>query len=272
MQNFSSSPYEILKSLRRNFSLIKTLTKREVLSRYKGSVFGIFWSFFNPVLMLFVYTFVFSVVLKVRWDNGSDSKIEFALLIFLGLLVFNFFSECIIRAPSLILNNPNYVKKIIFPLEILPWVSIGNSLFHFLIGISIWIFAYCIFIGFPQLTILFFPFILLPLIFLIIGLSWLLASMSLFLRDISHIIAVIVNILMFGSPIFYSTSLLPDRLQFIFSINPLAQSIGAMRDILYWGVLPNYLPYLIYLFFSVVIAYFGFAWFQVTRKDFADVI
>ncbi|MCQ9136614.1 ABC transporter permease, partial [Streptomyces sp. IBSBF 2807] len=115
------------------------MIKREVIGRYKGSFLGIFWSFFNPVLMLAVYTFVFSVVFKARWTGGTDSKTEFALVLFGGLMVFNLFAECVNRAPGVILANANYVKKVVFPLEILPWVNLGSAMFHFLVSLSVWL-------------------------------------------------------------------------------------------------------------------------------------
>ena len=128
MQHFSIAPIEMVASLWRNRYLIKTSIQREVVGRYRGSLLGILWSFFNPIFMLAVYTFVFSVVFKARWHAGSDSKTEFALILFAGLMVFNLFAECVNRAPGLILSNTNYVKKVIFPLEILPWVSFGRCI------------------------------------------------------------------------------------------------------------------------------------------------
>jgi len=114
MQHFSISPKALVKSLVANRHLILSMTKREVIGRYKGSMIGIFWSFINPVFMLLVYTFVFSVVFQARWSVGSDSKTEFALVLFAGLIVFNLFSECITKSPDLILRNVNYVKKVVF--------------------------------------------------------------------------------------------------------------------------------------------------------------
>ena len=134
MHYFSANPREAFMSFWRNRLLISNLVYREVVGRYKGSVLGILWSFVNPVFMLAVYTFVFSVVFKARWNAGSDSKTEFALVLFAGLIVFNLFSECVLRAPTLILSNVNYVKKVVFPLEILSWVNVGGALFHFFVS------------------------------------------------------------------------------------------------------------------------------------------
>ncbi len=164
MRAFSISPGELIASVVRNRALIAALVKREVIGRYRGSMLGILWSFFNPVFMLAVYTFVFSVVFKARWGAGSDSKTEFALVLFTGMLVFGLFSECVTRAPGLILANANYVKKVIFPLEILPWVALGSSVFHMLISLGVWLLFYVPLFGVPGITALLFPVVLLPLV------------------------------------------------------------------------------------------------------------
>jgi lipopolysaccharide transport system permease protein len=147
MQRNSGSPIALASSLWNHRGLIKTLVKRDVLGRYKGSFLGIIWSFFNPVFMLLVYTFMFSVVFKSRWPGGSESKTQFAIILFAGLMVFNLFAEVINRAPSLILANTNYVKKVIFPLEILPVVALGAALFHFFISMIVWLLFCLIFLG-----------------------------------------------------------------------------------------------------------------------------
>lgn len=272
MQNFSSSPKEMLASIWRNQELITTLVKREVLGRYRGSIIGILWSFFNPVLMLMIYTFVFSVVFKARWSGGSDSKTEFALVLFAGLIVFNLVSECINRSPSLILGNMNYVKKVIFPLEILPVVSLGAALFHALISLVVWMAAYCIFFGLPHSTVLLTPLIILPLLFFILGLSWALASLGVYIRDISQFVGMAMTVLMFLSPIFYPITAIPERYQFFIRLNPISPAIEEMRQVLYWGEVPNLEIWLVYLLASLAISFLGFTWFQKTRKGFADVL
>lgn len=133
MQNFSASPREMFASLYRNRNLVLALVKREVVGRYRGSFMGLIWSFLNPVFMLAVYTFVFSFVFKARWSVGSDSKAEFALVLFSGLIVFNIFAECVNKAPGLIVSNVNYVKKVVFPLEVLPWVALVHHCFMLLL-------------------------------------------------------------------------------------------------------------------------------------------
>ncbi len=262
----------MLVSFWRNRKLIKTLIKREVIGRYRGSVMGMMWSFFNPILMLAVYTFVFSVVFKARWSAGSDSKTEFALVLFAGLLVFNLFSECLNRSPTLILANANYVKKVVFPLEILPWVTLGAAMFHMSISFLVWIIFYIIFFGQPHITLLFFPVILIPLVLTTMGLSWLLASLGVYLRDVAQIIGLVTTTLMFLSPLFYPLSSLPENYQKMLQLNPLTIILEQARAALIWGQVPEPMSLGLSILIALIISWIGFAWFQKTRKGFADVL
>jgi lipopolysaccharide transport system permease protein len=272
MQNFSAAPRELAASLWRNRGLIKASIKREVQSRYRGSVMGMFWSLLNPLFMLMVYTFVFSVVFKARWSSGSDSKTEFALVLFAGLLLFNLFAECINRAPSLIVGNQNYVKKVVYPLEILPWISLGAALFQTLVSIGVWFAAYLIFFGMPHATIVLLPLVLLPFCLFIMGLSWALASLGVYLRDIGQFVGILTTMLLFISPIFFPASALPEAYRTVLYFNPLTPVIEQARNVLFWGKLPDFGMLGVYLVATSVIAWLGFAWFQKTRKGFADVL
>lgn len=272
MRAFSISPGELIASVVRNRALIAALVKREVIGRYRGSMLGILWSFFNPVFMLAVYTFVFSVVFKARWGAGSDSKTEFALVLFTGMLVFGLFSECVTRAPGLILANANYVKKVIFPLEILPWVALGSSIFHMLISLGVWLLFYVPLFGVPGITALLFPVVMLPLVLLTLGLSWFLSSLGVYLRDVSQLIGILTTALMFLSPIFFPVTALPEEFRPLLNLNPLTPAIESARDVLIWGREPDWALLGASLAASTLVAWLGFAWFQKTRKGFADVI
>lgn len=272
MQHFSTSPAKILTTLWCNRSLVLMMIQREVMGRYRGSLMGILWSFFNPIFMLAVFTFVFSVVFKARWSTGSESKTEFALILFAGLIIFNLFSECINRAPTLIISNANYVKKVIFPLEILPWVTLGSVLFHAAISLAVWLIAYTIFFGLPHITVLLFPIIILPLLLFILGLTWALASLGVYLRDVTQVIGIVTTVLMFLSPIFYPISAIPKEYQPLLLLNPLAPTIEQAREILFWGRTPDWFIFSALLAGAMLIAWLGFAWFQKTRKGFADVL
>lgn len=268
----SISPRALLRSLRVHRDLMHNLIRREVVGRYRGSVLGLLWSFFNPVLMLATYTFVFSVVFKARWLAGSDSRTEFALVLFAGLMLYNFFAECVTRAPGVILTNTNYVKKVVFPLEILPVVIMGSAFFHFLVSLLVWLIFYLIFFGLPPpsgvlLVILLFPFILMTL-----GLSWFLASIGVYLRDVSQVITLATSALMFLSPIFYPITALPEDYRWLLQINPLTFIIEQARDVMIWGNGPDWSGLALYTLLAAMIAWGGFAWFQKTRKGFADVL
>jgi len=272
MRSFSSSPLEVPRSFWRNRGLIWALTKREVLGRYRGSVMGILWSFFNPLFMLAIYTFVFSTVFKARWAGGSDSKTEFALLLFAGMLVFSIFSECVTRAPTLILSNPNYVKKVVFPLEILPIVNLGAALFHLCVSLMVWLLFYIVAYGWPQPEILLLPVALFPFIVFVLGLSWFLAALGVYLRDISQFVGVAVTALMFMSPIFYPLSALPDGFRELVALSPISAAVDQARNLMFWGQGIAWASWSVYALVSLVIGWMGFAWFQSTRRGFADVI
>ena len=234
----------LARSLWHNRQLILQMTKREVVGRYKGSVMGLAWSFFNPLLMLIVYTFVFSVIFKSRWGvGGEESKTQFALVLFVGMLVHGLFAEVLNRATSLILSNANYVKKLVFPLEILPVVTMGAALFHSLISLCVLLGAFALFNGNLHWTAIFTPLVLLPLVILTMGFAWMLTSLGVFVRDVGQTIGIITMVMMFLA-----------------------------REVLIWGRLPNWTGLGIYTLVAMVVAWAGYAWFQKTRKGFADVL
>ena len=272
MKDFSASPLALVGSFRTNFQLIKSLTKREVYGRYRGSLFGVLWSLINPLFTLLIYTFVFGVVFKSRWAGGVESKSEFALVLFSGLMVFNLFSECIVRSPRLIIDNANFVKKVIFPLEVLSIVSLLTSVFHFLVSLFVWLLAYTFVFGKPSITVLAVPLILIPLFLMTLGMSWILNSLGTYFRDLLQIIGPFVMSLMFLSPIFYSISSIPKGYQSLVYINPLAQIIESFRGALYFEIMPDLTFIFFYYLGSLLILFLGFWFFQRTRKGFADVL
>ncbi|MDI1276627.1 ABC transporter permease [Methylobacter sp.] len=262
------------KSLWRNRQLIVQMTKREVVGRYKGSIMGLAWSFFNPVFMLVVYTFVFSEIFKSRWGGvgGDDSKTQFAVVLFVGMIVLSLFSEVVNRAPGLILSNANYVKKVVFPLEILVVIAMGVALFHSLISLGVLLAAFMLFNGYLHWTAIFTPLVLLPLVIVTLGISWVLASLGVFLRDVGQTIGIITTVLMFLSPVFYPVTAVPEKFRPFIMANPLTFIIEQAREVLIWGHLPNWTGLGIYIIAATVTAWAGYALFQKTRKGFADVL
>jgi lipopolysaccharide transport system permease protein len=262
----------MIASLWRNRALVALLVKREAIGRYQGSVLGLLWSFFHPLLMLTVYTFVFSVVFKARWGLANDSRTVYALVLFAGLMVYSLFAECLNRAPSLIVGNVNYVKKVIFPLEILPWVALGSAFFHMIVSLAVWMAFYVFIFGPPPATALLLPVVLVPLALTVMGLSWLIASLGVYIRDVTHIIGVVTAVLMFLTPIFYPLSALPANFRAWVYVNPLTAVVEQTRDVLIWGKPPNWSLLVLFTAVGAIVAWAGFAWFQRTRRGFADVL
>jgi lipopolysaccharide transport system permease protein len=272
MSQPSASPREIAASLWRNRALVAMLAKRDAVGRYRGSALGITWAFFHPLLMLAVYTFVFSGVFKTRWTPDATSTSQYALVLFAGLLIFTLFAECLNRAPTLVLSNVNYVKKVAFPLEVLPWVAFAAAIFHFAVGLCVWFLFYVSVMGAPPVTALLLPVMLLPLALIILGLCWLLAGLGVYLRDVGQIVGITTSALIFLSPIFYPLTALPEQIRGYLYLNPLTPAVEFAREVLIWGNLPNWHAYGMFLGCGVVIAVLGFAFFQKTRKGFADVL
>ncbi|REG61252.1 lipopolysaccharide transport system permease protein [Paraburkholderia sp. BL6669N2] len=274
MQSFSASPMYLVTSMVKNRRLMFDLARRDAVGRYKGSMLGIFWSLLTPLLMLSVYTFVFSGVFKSRWGNSATpgSHAQFAIVLFAGMIMFNVFSECVNRAPGMVLANTNFVKKIVFPLEILPCVYLLSALFHACVSIAILLVAELLIQGSIPVTALLLPLVLVPLCLLILGVSWALSATGVFLRDIGQTIGIFVTALMFLSPIFFPVSSLPPRFQQFVYWNPLTFPIEQSRNVLIWGKPIDWTIWIVYLAVSALAAWIGFVWFQKTRKGFADVV
>jgi lipopolysaccharide transport system permease protein len=267
-----TSMSSLIQSLLSNRQLIWQMTARDVAGRYKGSVLGLAWSFFNPVLMLAVYTFVFSFIFKARWTSSDESKTQFALILFVGMIVHTLFAEVLNRSPSTILINANYVKKVVFPLEVLPVINIATALFHCIVSLVVLLLAFVLFNGYLPLSFLLFPLVLIPLVLLTLGISWILTAIGVFLRDVSQTIAIVTTILMFLSPMFYPVTALPEDFRFWFMVNPLTFIMEQAREVLIWGRQPNWLGLAAYTLGATGFAWFGYAIFQKMRKGFADVL
>ncbi|MCF8567859.1 ABC transporter permease [Alicyclobacillus tolerans] len=256
--------------LYRNISL--EFIKRDISMQYKGSYLGFFWSFLNPLFMLVIYTFVFGFVFKQKWNIPSSNQMMVAFILFSGLIPFNLFSGVFARAPGLIINNANYVKKVVFPLEIFPIMAMGTSVFNALISYLILVIGVLIFLGKLYWTMLLFPIVLIPIILLSIGLGWFISSLGVFLRDIGQIINIMVSAIMFLTPIFYPLSSIPKPFLPLYNLNPIAPVVDNMRTIVIWGQTPDWNTYFVDLTISSLIALAGFWWFQKTKKGFSDVL
>lgn len=263
----------LIRGLVRNRDLIGQMVKRDITGRYKGSVIGVAWSLVNPILLLAVYTYVFSNVFKARWGTGSgDDRSQFAVMLFVGMIVHSLFSETLQRAPTLILSNASYVKKIVFPLETLPIMALCSALFHAAVSLVVLAIALLFLSGGVPWTAIFIPLVLFPLIMLTLGVAWVLAWLGVYLRDIAQPISLAMTILLFASPVFYPITALPEDIRPWLWLNPLTFVIEQARLVMVFGQVPDFAGLAIYGCIAIAIAWMGYASFQKTRKGFANVI
>ena len=267
------NPVRIVAHLWKYRDLIRQLTWREVVGRYKGSFIGLGWSFIQPLIMLFVYTFVFSVIFKARWGVESDEgKATFALALFMGLITFSIFSEVANSAPSLVLGNANYVKKVVFPLEILPFVRLLSALINAVFSLGVLFVGILIFNHFIHWTTLLLPLIWLPMMMFTLGCGYFLASLGVFVRDMGAVIGVLTTMLFFLTPIFYPLSAVPEPFRIFCRVNPIAIFVEDARRVVLWGLFPDWPWFFFGMVLSVAVLIIGFVWFMKSKKAFADVI
>lgn len=275
MRVFSDNinPLSFFVLLKNKKELIYQFSKRDVISRYKGSYLGIVWSFITPLIMLAIYTFVFSVIFQAKWGTGIEvSKAQFALTLFCGLITYNIFSEMLNRSSTLIVNHQNYVKKVVFPLEILPISTLGSVLIHFMISLIALLLGELIFMGEIPWTVIFLPIVILPLLFITLAFSYLIAFLGVYIRDISYTVAIAINVLFYLTPIFYPMEAVPEYFRSIMSLNPLTGIVEAMRAILLYNQIPNFLELSIWIIISMALMLLAYAGFIRTKRGFSDVI
>jgi lipopolysaccharide transport system permease protein len=263
----------LLSNLWQHRDLIWQFTWRGIVGRYKGSFLGLLWSFVHPLVQLLIYTFVFGIVFQARWpDARNESLTEFALVLFCGIVAFNLFSECVGQAPTLVVGVPNYVKKVVFPLEILPVGALGAALFHTLIGLGILLAANLLLSGSLAWTLTLLPLVMLPLVFLTLGLSWLLAALGVFVRDIGQGLGLLLQVAFFTTPIFYPFEAVPESLRFLIRLNPLASVVENFRRVILWERLPSWPGLAAWTLAAGLVMLLGYAFFMKTKKAFADVV
>lgn len=266
-----ATPLEIMRMMVRNRALIRQMAVRDIAAKYKGSVAGIAWAFINPILMLLVYTFVFAVVFQARWP-GVESKSHFTLVLFCGLILFSVFSECTNRAASLIHAHVNFVKRVRFPLEILVPVTVVTALFHAGISLLVLLVAMLILKGSVPVTFLLSIVVILPCVFLSLGMGWIVSAIAVYLRDTSQVVAFATTALMFLSPLFFPPQAIPEQFQSLLALNPLAQMIQDFRGVALFGEAPELSSWLLSLLFSYVFAWVGLLFFMRLRRGFSDVL
>lgn len=273
MSNYhSTSPRTLLSSPWHHRDLLWELTKRDFIGRYKGSLLGVVWSLFNPLLMLAIYTFVFSVAFKAKWGVGEEGKVAFAIVLFSGMIIHSFFAECLNRAPDLIISHQNYVKKVVFPLEILSWMTLLSALMHLFVSFTV-LLVFCLLAGVTvHIGTLLIPIVLIPLILMVLGFSWLFASLGVYLRDLSQVIGMVTTVALFLAPIFYPIDVLPEAYQTLLTWNPITLPISQLRDLMLWGKPIQWEAWVTSLAVGAIIFQTGYWWFQKSRRGFADVL
>lgn len=273
MMAYPTSLAALFASLHAQRELVGELVRRDFLGRYKGAYLGFVWALLQPIFMLVLYTLFFTVAFKARWETGGqESTVDFALVFFAGMIVHALLADCLNRAPTIIVGQPNYVKKIVFPLELLPCVVVCTALLQYgislvLLGIFCWLSGLT-----PSLQALWVPLATLPLVVFSLGITLLLASLGVFLRDLSQMMSVVTTVLLFLSPVFYPASTLPPRYRVLLWCNPLTYPIEQLRDLLLWGKGMHWGDWCLHLLISVVVCQAGFWWFQKSRRGFADVL
>lgn len=256
----------------RHRSLLRRLVRRDIETRFRGAVLGKVWAGVAPLVMLGLYTFVFGVVIQPGWQQDIENRLEIPLIYFSGLIMFDVFIEAVLRAPNLMRENKAYIKKVVFPVEILAWMVIGAALFRLAVGLALLLVFYLVVDGVPPPAALLIPLYIVPFCVFVAGLIWLLASFAVYLRDITHIVAALAPVVMFLSPIFYPVSAVPEPIRPIFYGNPLTFVVENLRAALFSGAWPHWTGLLAYSLAAWLVAWLGYRAFMRLRPGFADVL
>lgn len=277
MSNSLRQPYrvglaDIFRPLTDHTQLLIQLSRRAIESRYRGSVLGMLWTFLTPLLMLLVYSFVFSIVFKAKWNHPGAEDANFGVILFSGMIIHALFAEPMVLSTSSIASNSQYVKKVVFPLEIMAWSTIIVTCFQAFISFFILI-VFMLISGMTlHPTLLLFPVIILPLIIFSVGVAWLLSSLTVYIRDIAQLVGIVSTVLLFISPVFYSIDRLPSIWQKVIYLNPISFIVDQMRNIAIYGTPPDWPGLAFYSLIAFVMAWFGLFIFQRLRSGFADVL
>ena len=252
--------------------IVISMAKREVMGRYRGSMLGLLWSFVNPLLMLGLYTFFFRYVFNAKWPAVGDTTADFAVMLFAGLIVHATAAEMMSRSTGLIVANVNLVKKVLFPIEILPWVTLVSTLFHTAISFLV-LLCFLLVSGGPlHWTLLLLPVVLFPMVLLFMGVAWFLSALGVYLRDVEQMMGSIVTLLLFTSTVFFSIESVPEAIRPVIRLNPITEIINGVRNVVVYGDLPDFFNLSVYALVAIVFMYSGFLFFRKTRNGFADVL
>lgn len=262
----------ILSAFGQNRSLAYELTRREILGRYRGASFGLLWSLISPFLMLLVYTLAFGYIMKSRWPGSTGTTSEFALILFVGLTVHGFFAECLTRSSQLIVGNSSYVKRVVFPLDLLVWSMTFSALFHLLMNITVLLILQLFWTGEIHATVLLLPVVVVPLIILTVGVGWIVSALGVYLRDIGQVVGVVSTAMLFLSSAIVPVQSVPEHYRWVFVANPLTFIIDQARQVVIVGAMPDWRGLAMYTVVATLVALAGHKVFQKLRRGFADVL
>lgn len=271
-QAYPAGFLEIFRPLREHSDLIFQLSRRGIQSRYRGSVLGMFWSLLTPLLMLLIYSFVFAVVFKAKWNHPGAEDANFGIILFSGMIIHALFSEPMVLSASSITASSQYVKKVVFPLQVVAWSTIVVTAFQALISFFILI-LFMLIAGMPlHPTLLLFPVVVMPMMIFSLGVCWLLSSLTVFVRDIAQLVGIAATVLLFISPVFYSIDRVSPIIQKLIYLNPISFIVDQMRRISIYGEMPDWTGLGLYTLLSLAVAWLGLIVFQRLRVGFADVL
>lgn len=267
-------PATVVRSYTLHRHLIRQLATREVAGRYRGSLFGLAWSLLNPLILLAIYTFVFGLIFRSRWPGlaGEAGTAGFSVVAFSGIVIHGFLAECVTKAPGQIVSNPNFVKKVVFPLEVLAWAGLGAALFHLAVNMVVLLVFQVLVLGVPPVTAWLAPVALLPVVLLALGCMWAISAFSVYFRDLGQIMGLVMTVLFFLSPVFYPIEAVPETVRPLLYLNPLTDTIVAFRELMLWGRMPDWFALAVQGGIGLAACVAGYGIFQWFRKGFADVL
>jgi len=272
MPSHSFSLLGLGRSLIAHHDLVLRLAGREVTQRFRGSMLGMVWAVLTPLLTAAVFTLVFTGIFPARWPRGSGSGFDFALILLVGLAIYNLFAEVISRAPHFVVGNASYVTKVVFPLEILPAVAILSGLVNLGVSIGVVLVGHLLLHGTLSWTAVFLPVVLLPFLIFLLGAALLVAAVGVFIRDISLVIAPVISMMMFLTPIFFPLDAVPESWRFLVRLNPITSVVEQSRTVVLFGGMPDFSGLLLYAVCAMGILAFAYYIFQRLRPGFADVL
>lgn len=267
------SPLHGFRTIWTERQLVNQLVRRSLSMMYSETILGIFWSFARPLFLLAVYTMVFGIIFRANFfPNQKTGMGEFAVILLLGLTIFGIFSETVSRSSGLMVGNANLIKKVVFPIELLPVVDIIVVIINALFGLVVFSAGYIFIYKSVPFTVLLLPMTITPLVMISLGVSYFVCSLSVYIRDVGQIIGILVSVLLFVSPIFYPLSAAPETIRGFMSISPLAFALEASRSLVFDGNLPRSATLAVHYAVGFATLWAGWAWFQFTRRGFADVL